>query len=119
MLKYEAFKTLPSTKRGHRLGETEKLVEQAMRIVTNVKSRQTKAQDAMLDTLEQMIIDKNLLEHKVLLFLMEPGQIEKNIAGLCANKMMAKYQRPTCILTKTIEEDGINSFYSKTFDSFY
>lgn len=119
MLKHEAFKTLPSTKRGHKLGETEKLVEQAMRIVTNVKSRQTKAQDAMLDTLEQMIIDKNLLEHKVLLFLMEPGQIEKNIAGLCANKMMAKYQRPTCILTKTIEEDGVNSFCSKTFDSFY
>ena len=41
-----------------------------------------------------------MMEHKVLLFLMEPGQIESNIAGLVANKIMAKYQRPTCILTK-------------------
>ena len=107
MLKYKAFTILPSTKRGHALGETEQLVEQAIRIVANVKARQTKAQDAGLDLLEQMIQKQNLLDHKVLLFLLEPGQIDKNIAGLCANKIMAKYQRPVCILTKVIEQKKI------------
>lgn len=100
MLKYQAFKEVLSTKRGHLLGQKEQLVEQAMRVVTNVKNRQTKAQDSGLATIEKMIEEQGLLNHKVLLFLLEPGQIDKNIAGLIANKIMAKYQRPTCILTK-------------------
>lgn len=100
MLKYQAFKEVLSTKRGHLLGQKEQLVEQAMRVVTNVKNRQTKAQDNGLAIIEKMIEEQGLLKHKVLLFLLEPGQIDKNIAGLIANKIMAKYQRPTCILTK-------------------
>ena len=103
MLKHKAFEILPSTKRGHFLGDTEKLVEQAIRVVTNVKNRQTKAQDVGLNTLESLIESKHLLDHKVLLFLLNPGQIDKNIAGLIANKFMAKYQRPVCLLTKVIE----------------
>ena len=103
MLKYKAFTILPSTKRGHALGETEQLVEQAMRVVTNVKARQTKTQDAGLSTVQHMIEDNNLLDHKVLLFLLEPGQVDRNIAGLIANKLMAKYQRPVCLLTKVTE----------------
>ena len=100
MLKHQAFKEVLSTKRGHLLGQKEQLVEQAMRIVTNVKNRQTKAQDTGLAIIEKMIEEQGLLNHKVLLFLLEPGQVDKNIAGLIANKIMAKYQRPTCILTK-------------------
>ena len=109
MLKYKAFKTIPSTKRGHAIGETEQLVEQAIRIVANVKARQTKAQDAGLELLEQLIQERHLLDHKVLLFLLEPGQIDRNIAGLSANKLMAKYQRPVCVLTATIEQKEIIS----------
>lgn len=105
MLNNKAFLTVPSTKRGHKPGDTETIVQQAIRIATNVKARQTKAQDASLQLLETMIQDQNLLSHKVLLFLLEPGQIDRNIAGLVANKFMAKYQRPCCILTKVIESD--------------
>ena len=101
MLKHKAFITLPSTKRGHKLGDTEQLVEQAVRVIANVKSRQTKAQEAGLEYLEGQIENNNMLNHKVLLFLVQPGKIDKNIAGLVANKLMAKYQRPVCILTKT------------------
>ena len=61
MLKYKAFIILPSTKRGHIIGETERLVEQAMRVVTNVKARQTKAQDNGLELLETKIENENLL----------------------------------------------------------
>jgi single-stranded-DNA-specific exonuclease len=43
----------------------------------------------------------------VLLFLLEPNQIDKNIAGLIANKFMAKYQRPVCILTKNETPMGV------------
>ena len=107
MLKYKAFKMLPSTKRGHTPGEMEQLVEQVMRVVTNVKNRQTKAQEAGLELLEKKIEKENLLNHKVLLFLLEPGQIDRNIAGLIANKLMAKYQRPVCVLTKVIEKKEI------------
>lgn len=107
MLTFKAFETLPSTKRGHKPGDTETLVEQALRVATNVKNRQTKAQDAGLELLEKMIEEQNLLEHKVLLFLLEPGQIDRNIAGLIANKFMAKYQRPCCILTKVTERISI------------
>ena len=99
MLKFKAFEELPSTKRGHALGETETLVEQAVRVATNVKNRQTKVQEEGLARIEYKIESENLLDHKVLLFLMEPGEIDRNIAGLIANKIMAKYQRPVCILT--------------------
>lgn len=103
MLVPKAFERIPSTKRGHAARDTEMVVEQALRVAKQVKNRQTKAQDNSLNTIEQMIEDQNLLQHKVLLFLMEPGLIDKNIAGLIANKIMAKYQRPVCILTKVIE----------------
>lgn len=110
MLKHEAFKMIPSTKRGHKVGEEERVVDQAIRTCTNVKNRQTRAQDAGLEFLENMIAEQNLLDHKVLLFLLEPGQVDKNIAGLIANKFMAKYQRPCCILTKVTDSDGNISY---------
>ena len=108
MLKHQAFKEILSTKRGHLLGETEQLVEQAMRVVVNVKNRQTKAQDAGLSLIEKEIVEQGLLNHKVLLFLLQPRQIDRNIAGLIANKIMAKYQRPTCLLTKVVDYGDIN-----------
>ena len=107
MLKFKAFEQIPSNKRGHRPGEMEQLYLQAMRTVTNVKNRQTRAQDAGMAYLEGLIEERNLLENKVLLFLLEPGKIDKNIAGLIANKMMAKYQRPCCILTRVVEEKEV------------
>lgn len=120
MLKHKAFEEILSNKRGHKQGEMEKLVEQALRTATNVKNRQTRAQDAAMELIEGRIKEDNMMEHKVLLFLMEPGQIDKNIAGLCANKIMAKYQRPVCILTKVgntyqgsargCDKVGINNF---------
>lgn len=80
MLKHKAFEQIPSTKRGHKIGEMETVVDQALRVATNVKNRQTRAQDAAMELIEHRIQDKSMMEHKVLLFLMEPGQIDKNIA---------------------------------------
>ena len=109
MLKHKAFIDIPSTKRGHAAGAMEKVVEQAVRVAHNVKARQTKAQDRMMDYLETQIRVNNMMDNMVLLFLLEPGQVDRNIAGLVANKIMAKYQRPTCVLTK-VEDDGVISY---------
>lgn len=108
MLKFKAFKKVPSTKRGHKIGEMETVVEQAVRVSTNVKNRQTKVQDQNQLLLEQQIKDNNLLDNKVILLQVAPGQIDRNIAGLVANRIMAKYQRPTCILTQVTDENGIS-----------
>ena len=100
MLDYKAFQVLPSTKRGHKSGDTEQLVEQAIRTSTNVKNRQTRVQDASLETLEKKIENEHLLDHKVLLLLLDDDNIPAEVRGLIANKFMAKYQRPCCLLTK-------------------
>ena len=124
MLNHKAFEEVLSNKRGHKLGETEKLVLQAIRTVTNVKNRQTRAEEAGLAMLENMIETNNMLNHKVLVFLLEPGQIDAEIRGLIANKFMAKYQRPCCLLTRN-NRNGIETYegsmrgYTKTgIDSF-
>ena len=104
MLNFKAYEKILSNKRGHKPGEMENLVTQALRTATNVKNRQTRVEDATIEKLENLIHSRNLLQHKVLLFLLEPGQVDRNVAGLIANKFMAKYQRPCCILTKVTEK---------------
>lgn len=103
MLNFKAFQKIPSNKRGHKPGEMEDLVTQALRTATNVKNRQTKTEDETLEKLEKLIEKCNLLNHKVLMFLLEPGEVDRNVAGLIANKFMAKYQRPVCMLTRVTE----------------
>jgi hypothetical protein len=36
--------------------------------------------------------------------LLNKEDIAPSLAGLCANKIMAKYQRPVCVLTKREEK---------------
>ena len=110
MLKFKAFKQISSNKRGHKLGETERVVDQAVRTCTNVKNRQNRAETAGLELVDHLIEDNHMMDHKVLLFLLEPGQIQPEIRGLIANKLMAKYQRPCCMLTKTTDKDGKISY---------
>lgn len=107
MLQYKAFIQVLSTKRGHKLGEMETVVEQAVRTASNVKNRQTRIQDAAVAALEQKVKNERLLDHKVLLILLDVNSdIPAEVRGLIANKFMAKYQRPCCILTATGEYNG-------------
>lgn len=108
MLNFKAFQKILSNKRGHKPGETEMLVTQALRTATNVKNRQSKTEEETIEKLEGLIEKNNLMKHKVLMFLLNPGEVDRNVAGLIANKFMAKYQRPCCILTKVIDEKGIS-----------
>ena len=110
MLTMYAFEKIESNKRGHK-GELVPRVEEAVRIAANIKARQTKLQDATMDLLEQRIKDLRLTENGIIILLCEPGEVEKNLAGLCANKIQAKYQHPCYILTKSKEQDDKEYFY--------
>ena len=61
MLNFKAFQKIPSNKRGHKPGEMEDLVTQALRTATNVKNRQTKVENETLEKLEYLIEEYNLL----------------------------------------------------------
>ena len=111
MLDYRGYELISSTKRGCK-GQQETRVEQACRNCTNIKSRQTKARDAALETIERIIEEKNLLSNKILVIKLDTFEADKNLTGLIANQLMAKYQRPVLLLNKTYydmtlcEEDG-------------
>lgn len=105
MLDFKGYELIPSTKRGCS-GQMETRVEQACRNCTNIKNRQTKTRDASLEIIEQIIEDKHLLENQILVVTLDKKHsIEKNLAGLIANQLMSKYQKPTLILSIT-EHDG-------------
>ena len=109
MLTAYAFEEVPSTKRGHKLGEMETIADQAVRVATNVKARQTKAQDKGMDLVKNRIEANDMLDNKVLVFTLNSGEVDKNIAGLIANKIMASYQRPVCMLMRT-KIDGVEYY---------
>ncbi len=105
MLDYRALEQVPSTKRGCK-GQVETRVEQACRNCTNIKNRQTKARDASLNTIEHTIEENNLLENKILIVKLGPEcATDKNLTGLIANQLMAKYQRPVLLLSQTTDEE--------------
>ena len=105
-----AFEKIESGKRGHK-GELVPRVEEAVRIATNVKARQTKLQDSAMALLESRIRNNNLQNNAIIILTCEPGEVEKNIAGLVANKLMAKYQHPTMVLTKSKTQEDKEYFY--------
>lgn len=115
MLENKAYEEILSNKRGHKQGETEFVVMQAMRTITNVKNRQTKIEDNVLERLEKEINENNLFNEPMFLFLIEPSQIDNKVAGLIANKIANKYQRPCAILFDTGEfYQGSARGYTKT-----
>ena len=105
MLEFKAYKEIPSTKRGCK-GQTETVVEQAVRNSGNVKNHQSDFRDEFANKIKKQIEDENLLENKILTVLIEkPDENSKNITGLIANTLMGTYQRPVLLLSK-VEENG-------------
>lgn len=106
MLDYRGYELIPSTKRGCK-GQQETRVEQACRNCTNIKNRQTKARDVALETIERIIEEKKLLDNKILAIKLDTFSADKNLTGLIANQLMAKYQRPVLLLNKVITPEPI------------
>ena len=105
MLDLKAYEEIPSTKRGCK-GQMETRVEQACRNCTNIKNRQTRARDASLERVEELISKNKLLDNKILTVLL-PKEInfEATLTGLIANQLMAKYQKPVLLLRQGETED--------------
>ena len=118
MLDYRGYELVPSTKRGCK-GQQETRVEQACRNCTNIKNRQTKARDAALENIERIIKEKNLLANKILVVKLDSFAADRNLTGLIANQLMAKYQRPVLLLNKTADGwEGSGRGYDKSkFDN--
>lgn len=110
MLTYKAFEKIASGKRGHK-GELVPRVEEAVRVAANVKARQTRLSDASMELLESKIKTESLLDNSIIICLCEPGQVERNLAGLAANKIQAKYQRPCLVLTRIKVPDADRYVY--------
>lgn len=100
MLDYKAFKKIPSTKRGHSPNELELLVLQSVRMVGNVKNRQSKLEKAGVELLENRVQENKMLEKPFLAFLIKKDEILPALRGLIANKFAMKYQRPCAILSE-------------------
>ena len=109
MLNHKAFEKTAEIKYNKPTGKEITVIERAISVCESVKRRQTKIETDTMEFIEKKIKENNMMEHKVLLFLLEPGQVDRNVAGLVANKIMAKYQRPCCILTR-VDNEGVLSF---------
>lgn len=102
MLNEKGFQEIESTKRGCK-GQKETKVEQSCRNCTNLKNLQKKIRDNILLKTEEKIVNEKLLDNKILIIVFDENDtINKNLTGLIANQLMAKYQRPVLILNKTI-----------------
>ena len=104
MLEFKAYTEIPSTKRGCK-GMMETLVEQACRTATTVKNHQDDQVANLLVLAEKEIEEKNLLDNQVLIIYLDGSS--KNLNGLVANKLAAKYQRPALMLQRIERETGI------------
>ena len=107
MLEFNAYDQVPSTKRGCK-GQYEALVTQAVRTCVNVKNRQSKIQDQVYETINNIIQEKKLLNNKIIAVKLDNQHtIDKNLAGLVANKLAATYNHPVLILSENDTEEGI------------
>lgn len=105
MLDYQSYEQIPSTKRGCK-GQYETKVEQACRNCNNLKNHQAKARDANLNAIEDIIMSKNLLDNKILAIKLDNIKADRNLTGLIANQLMAKYQHPVLLLNKVVSPEG-------------
>ena len=101
MLNHCAYDMIPSTKRGEK-GKTEAVVVQAVRNATNVRNRQKKARDNGFEYVEQIIVANNLDKNKIIVVQVSED-LDKNLTGLIANQLMAKYQKPVLLVRETDE----------------
>ena len=110
MLTPYAFEKVESSKRGEK-GKFVYLYEEAVTVAERVKRRQTNLQDASMAILQKKIEDEHLTDHAIIACVCEPDEVERNIAGLVANKVQAMYQHPTLVLIKTKDVDDSEIVY--------
>jgi len=108
MLQHKASQEILSNKRGHKVGETELLVEQAIRVCANIKRHQDDSKKATLDYLKLKIEQEHLADAPMIIIkndnVAEDGAL-RGITGLLANAIMSDYGKPTIIVNETINAE--------------
>lgn len=103
-LEYKGQEYIPSTKRGSKEGDVETVIEQAWRIATNAKRKQTTVRDELTEYIERLIQEKHLLDNKILIICVPQDHcITETITGLVCNEIAQKYQKPTLLLNEQEE----------------
>ena len=106
MLEYKSARQVPSKKRGHKVGETESITVQAVRLCDSLRRKQNKIRDQLVDEIDDIIKEKNLLQNKILLVKIDdPTDDGRAITGLVANKLMSQYGHPVMLLNETTDPD--------------
>lgn len=80
MLEQYAHVMVPCSKRGCK-GQEWELWQEAVLVAQRVKRRQTKLQNETMAFLENKIQEEHLNDNAIILLLVEPGQVERNLAG--------------------------------------
>ncbi|HBP43996.1 MAG TPA: hypothetical protein DD621_04985, partial [Clostridiales bacterium] len=105
LLDMYTYDKVQSSKRGH-TGEQVYLWQEALTVADRVKRRQTKMQNEAMLYFENQIQEDNLLDNAMIFLVDKDNIIPSTLRGLIANKIQAKYQHPTAVLSKN-EVNGL------------
>lgn len=90
---------IPSTKRGHKPGETETVCTQATRVCVNAKSRQDRMKLKAVENLDFKIQKLGLDQHKIIIVEVEKDEeFDTTLTGLVAMQLVSKYKKPVCVV---------------------
>lgn len=90
---------VPSTKRGHKEGDTETVCGQAARICTNAKNRQDRQKLKAYENLDFKIQKLGLDQHKIIIVEVErEDEFDNTLTGLVAMQLVTKYKKPVCVV---------------------
>ncbi len=78
--------------------EHQTLQKYMARVACNAKARQDKDTTALMNMLDEHIIDKGLDKNSIMFIDTTDMTIKKTLTGLVANKLIRKYNRPVIIL---------------------
>lgn len=90
---------VPSTKRGHKTGDTEILKEQAIRLCDNAIAKQKRERTKIAELLTNRIYSENYDQDKIIIgkYYDDDG-INSNLTGLAAMELATAFQRPALVV---------------------
>ena len=98
----DPLRQLPSTKRGHKVGDTETACTQAVRTCVNAKNRQDRMKLKACEALDEKIQRLSLDQHKIIIVEVEKEEeFDNTLTGLVAMQLVSKYKKPVCVVRET------------------